>query len=76
MRVYILPVFVVVPGAPVQPYENEEAGETFTQEESAERWANWWRFDQGRRDTQVLESFVECPMVDGLVYIPEEINRS
>lgn len=76
MAVYILPVFVVVPGAPTQPYENEEKGQTFTNEESAYRWSNWWKFDQGRRDTEIIEDYVECPMIDGVVYIPEEINRS
>lgn len=73
-NVYILQTFTVVPGAPRQPWEAEYPVTRFASEGPAKRFANWWRYDQGRKDTVIIESYEECPVINGQVHIPAYIH--
>lgn len=75
MKIYILKTYAVIVGTPKYDYETEYPTEQYTNEETALNMVNWWRFDQGRRDTELVENYIECPVVDDCVVIPENINR-
>ncbi|MBE2198100.1 MAG: hypothetical protein IAE79_05780 [Anaerolinea sp.] len=69
---HILKTWKVIPGAPNEKYgESECPPEIYRNEETAMRMLDWWRFDQGRRDTELVEHCVECPVIDDLVYVPD-----
>lgn len=62
---YILKTFVVLGG-----YKREE----FKSEASALDFADWLIGDQGLEGIEVIESYVECPMIAGVVYVPASIH--
>lgn len=74
MSSYILPVFVVIPGAPLNEYESELPNQTFRTNDSAVYYASWLVGDQGRGDTGIVETFVECPVINDVIYVPDWIN--
>lgn len=74
MSVYILQTFMVVPGAPRQPWESEHPVTRFASLGPAQRYQGWWQNDQGRKDTLIIESYEECPVIDGQVHIPAYIH--
>lgn len=75
MRVYFFKAFAVVVGAPRQEWEGEWPTEYYENEERAHRMLSWWQFDQGRKDTEIVETWIECAMVDGVVIVPDNIKR-
>lgn len=74
MGMYILPIFKVVPGAPRAEYESEGKAESFRNQADAEYYASWWAVDQGRKDTVIVNGYAECPVINGVVYVPPSIN--
>lgn len=75
MNVYILKVYAVVPGTPTANYEIDHVGQRFCKWDDAKRFVDWWKYDQGRRDSFIFEDYVECPVVDGNIVIPDNILR-
>ncbi len=79
MAVYILATNdVVVDGAVEGRFRNEG---------DAQRFAEWWEHTPGevvgpdgfvcgsrQRNVSITAGFVECPMIDGVVYVPTSIN--
>jgi hypothetical protein len=73
MKTYILKVYAVIPGAPRHDYEADGKVERFRSLVDAEIYGEWWKFDQGRKDTMIADDFIECPMIGETVFVPDSI---
>lgn len=73
MASYLLKVYKVIPGAPRESYEAEAEPVYFKSEGAAYLYAEWWRGDQGREDTQVIETTVDCPVIEDVVFVPRYV---
>ena len=45
----------------------------FRKLDAAKDFGNWVKFDQGDKNVEITEKYIECPMIDGTVYIPENV---
>lgn len=39
----------------------------------AKDFGDWVKFDQGDKNVEIAEKYIECPVIDGTVYIPENV---
>jgi hypothetical protein len=73
MNIYIYKAYAVVVGAPKASYEAEYPTQVYANAERANRMLGFWTGDQGRRDSELVEVYLECPVVDGAVYLPSNL---
>lgn len=53
-------------------YVNGKLEAEYRTESCALNYASWWKMDQGKRDVIVAEGYIECPVINGQVYIPTD----
>lgn len=71
MATYILKVYEVEAEGN-GTWQPEYTKETFRSQSSAESAADYWGNEHGMSVT-TWESYIECPVIDGTVFVPETV---
>ncbi len=73
MSVYFLKAFRVHPSEPTAVWQGEIEPATFRSHQQASEYAAWCIEEQGLRDTVIVPVDVECPVIDGVVFVPPSV---
>ena len=72
MNTYILKVYEIRTEQQAD-WQAESAHELYRDLETANRMLDWYSGDQGHKTYPITESFVECPVIDEVVYVPDYV---
>ena len=71
MNIYILKVYEIE-ATGTEAWQPDYIKETYRSEESAQRMANYWS-NEHRMNVLVQENYIECPVINGTVFVPENV---